>query len=281
MKKIYLLFHTFFLSVIVLGQVSNSEKTVSLNQEIYKIKNSTTFLQFLMNHAATFDDFDALYSIIEDKPCPEKFTYNLVNGDSSSFSKVNRAFLYLIVKNLANLSFNTGQLKINSYNDIVLIKPIKDPYSNFFDTYNFISNEIKNKINIRMDSFSSQQIYIYNDTSQYLNVKNNINCWINQLTFSREAIEKSFYVASLNDEKIKNLKIINQLEVLFVSENRTEENGFWYQINRQDEDFLKNDFGGSESAKKISRYISGSVFQDGIFIKLKEKYIWFDFGDWF
>ena len=262
-------------------QVNDLNNATSLINEISRINTSESFLQFLIRHEPTFEDFDSLYTILHNKPCPKNFTYNLVNGDGNIKYKVSTPFLLLVLKNIIRQSFDIDFSKIKSFEEFTQHKPFKDPYNSLRNSYYIINDQIKYKFSFKIGSIEAQQIILYCDTSEYINADNNIQSWIKQLQIDRETIDKSFYDIT-NFKNRNKSNVSHNLEILWINPTNIEwENDFWHQIDKQDEDFLKNDLGGSLIAKNISDYISGSVFHDGVFIKINNRYVWIDFFDWF
>ena len=270
MKKIILFLMLLSLDEMVISQVNNSDNSKLLKNEINQINNSESFLQFLINHAATYNDFDSLFSIIEGSPCPENFTYNLVNGDNSKSVKVSNGFLHLVGRNFLRVPFNIDQSQIKSIEELlpILYGEIKDPQTNFFNAYKKISADIENKILFNVDSFEVKTGLLYYDQIKYSFVKSNLQSWGKKLNFR----DKNLFKFNENND----LPIKNKLVVYNISENCIWENKFWNKINNQDEQFLKNDMGGSIIAENISRYISAQVFNDILFFKVNGKLVWID-----
>ena len=72
------------------------------------------------------------------------------------------------------------------------------------------------------------------------------------------------------------MPIKNKLVFYYIRENCIWENRFYKQIDNKDEQFLKNDMGGSVIAENISKYISAQVFGDIFFFKVNGKLVWID-----
>jgi len=251
---LFLLFSIAFETAIC--QVKNINRVDSLSHKIKQINNSESFLQFLTNHAATFEDFDSLYSIIENKPCPKNFTYNLVNGDSSQVIKVSKAFLYLVARNFLRPPFNIKQSQVKSIEDLFSIKnSLDDPYNNFLNSYKTISPDIKNQTSFKIDTIEIKSSIIYCDTNQYLFVKNNIISWVK--TYKNSDME------TLKSDENIDLPIKNKLVVLYINQK-----GRYY--------FLKEEMGGSVIVENIYSYISAQVFNDILFLNINNKFFWID-----
>ncbi len=255
------------------SKVENPESILKLlSDQIIQINNSESFLNFLINHAATYKDFDSLYSIIEGVPCPDNFTYNLINGDRNKTVKVSKAFLYLIQRNFGSQDFNLDESNLRSYNDFVraINGNIKDPYTNFYDSHKKISSEIKNKIRFNIDAIEIKSQAYYAKKNQYLYVRSNAKAWGKLDEINAEEL---FTMKDNTDFLIK-----DGLIIFSVRENSNDEKNFYNQISNQDEDFLKNDMGGSLIAENISHYISAQVFNDIGFFEVNGKIIWIDMG---
>lgn len=297
MKKITKLLFLIFISFVTTnckGNSNSSDKSATINcdsltREISQINNSSSFLQFLINHAATYEDFDSIYSIIEDKPCPKNFTYDLVNGDSSKSVLVNKAFLYLVFKNFYyRFDRDYSKTKVESYKDFMPIFSKDDPYNNLFNSYKIISTDIKDRIQFSIDSIKVDSYYFYKIANQDIIVKNNHQSWIKQIDFNRKTVESIYSILDYNlsvdkfTQSDTNLIYINTHLICYtINQNCIFENNFWHKIYTQDEDYLVNDMGGSIIAHNISDFISGSVFEDIIFININNRFIWINFFDWY
>lgn len=270
MKKTALVLIFISLTKLGISQINDSELSESLRDQISQINNSELFLQFLISHSATYKDFDSLYSIIEGSNCPKNFTYNLINGDSSKKVKVSNVLLYLIGRNFIRPPFDTDHARIKSVNDLMqtLNGDLKDPFTHWSQSYNKISGELKNKVLFKIDSIEIESALLNTENKQYLFLKNNVQSW--GKTFNPR--EKDLLKIEKNDDLPKK----NGLIIYYIKQNSVWENRFWNQIKNQDEEFLKNDFGGSLIAENISSYISAQVFNDIVFVELNSKLIWID-----
>ncbi|MBM3921104.1 MAG: hypothetical protein FJ347_07765 [Sphingomonadales bacterium] len=273
MKKTKLFFIFILLYNLVIGQSGNTTNSQMLTRQINQITNSESLLQFLINHAATYEDFDSLFSIIEQKPCPKNYTYNLVNGDSNIVMSVNKGFLYLVSRNFLQPSFDIDQREIKSLDDF--FKKIKDgrndPYTEWHYSYMKISNKIRDNIRFKLDSFEITSGLMYEKTPSKLTIKNNIKAWARILYSFKE---RSIF--EIDTDK----KSQRKRGFVFYTVNQTceWENRYWNQIKQQDDEFLKNDLGGSIIAQNISRYISAQVFGDIVFFEVNGKLVWIDVG---
>lgn len=265
MKKVT--FNLIFLlfTKLVIGQDIDSKNIELLTNEITQIKNSKSFVQFLTNHAATYKDFDSLLTILEGTACPENFTYNLINGDSNKVVNVNEGFLFLIGRNF--LQQNAMDKELRSINDYLtnLNTFLKDPFTNWSNSYQKILVEITNKIHFKIDSIKIEPILLsYNEKADYKQTNSNWKAWIKKLNFRA----KDLFEFNQNSK--------NELLIYIIRQEGEWGTQFQQQISDQDEDFLKNDLGGSIIAENISRYISAQVFGDIAFFEINGKLVWLD-----
>ena len=246
------------------------EKEKKLISEIHQINDAESYLLFLKNHAATYEDFDSLYTQLENKPCPKYFTYTLVHGDSSESQIVSKTFLYLVSRNFR--TFNIDESKYKSHADLPSFNSFK---MNFEDAYQKIKPVIKNKVKISSDSLAVDKLIIDTHCNGYILVKNNIRSWSKELYRMNRS-----QLRNLNLKVIENVFIdfaLNRpIELYTIKEIGSYENSIWNQIIRQDETFLEQDFGGTTIAKNISKYISAQVFNDIGFILINNKLVFID-----
>lgn len=253
--------------------IENNNVAEKLLNEIKQINNSESFVLFLLNHAATYEDFDSLYAVIENKPCPQNYTYKLVNGDSSVINNVGKSFLYLIDRNFFQ-GINVDKTKIKSISDISGIDCF---YNNLASCYAIIKPHIKNQLSFSIDSMEIKEVIINNHTNGYLTVKNNFKSWKNALMAIDIKERNSLSLKHIdNDKKNIDFKLARKLSIYYIKYKGIWENSFWNKITNQDESFLENDLGGSIIAKNISRYISAQVFGDIGFVFINNKIILID-----
>ena len=272
MKK--LTFNLIFLlfTKLVIGQGIDSKNIELLTNEITQIKNSESFVQFLTNHAATYKDFDSLLSILEGTPCPENFTYNLINGDSNKVVNVNEGFLFLVGRNFfqqnamdKELSSIKEQKTFINYLLTNLNTFLEDPFTNWYNSYQKILAEITNKIHFKIDSIKIEPILVsYNEKADYKQINSNWKAWIKKIDFRA----KDLFESNQNSK--------NELVTYIIRQEGEWETRFWEQIKDQDDGFLKNDLGGSIIAENISSYISAQVFKDIAFFEINGKLVWLD-----
>lgn len=252
------------------GQNNITHNVQLLSSQISQIKNSETFLQFLIDHAATYEDFDSLYSIIEGKSCPKNYTYNIVNGDSANLVSINKLYLYIIARNFFRPPYDMNQQKIRSMNGLIemFTGEIKDPFTNLYIAKQKISSQIKNNIKINIDSLEITTGVVHKGNMNNTIIKSNLRSWARTVDFRNKESSKFGFDNNLANK--------NGLLVYKIGQNCEWENRYWNQIKLQDENFLKNDLGGSVTAENISRYISAQVFNDIVFFEVNGKMIWID-----
>lgn len=252
-------------------KLNDVEISKILNQEIKAIHNAEDFVIFLTKHAANYEDFDSLYTIMENKPCPKNLSYDLVHGDGGKTLEVGNRFLYLIGRNFWP-KFDVNKDTIKTYN----YKPVSF-YDQFSDLYKIIKPDIENKIKFEINSFNIETVTFSNHSFGYSTVKNNFKSILEELNSDGRKKSKSFIMKFNKEvEADVDFKLNKALKIYKYNFNGPYEKSFWKQINNQDEDFLKNDLGGSIIAENISRYISAQVFGDIGFVYVNNKIIFID-----
>lgn len=251
----------------------NNEEIINvLTNEIKAIHTGEDFVLFLKKHAANYEDFDSLYTIMENKTCPPNFTYNLVHGDSSEKYEIGNRFLYLISRNFwPNFDQILNKTERRNYK-------AESFYNIFTNSYNIIKPNIKNKIKFNINPFSIESKLISNHTFGYSKVNNNLISILELIqNESKKNKSRNFKLKSTEEEDDKiDFKLKKGFKLYKVEYKGNFENGYWKDIKNQDENFLKNDLGGSVIAENISNYISAQVFGDIGFIYINNKIIFLD-----
>jgi hypothetical protein len=243
-----------------------------LKQEIKSIHNSETLFLFLMNHAATYQDFDSLYIKLENKPCPKDFTFDLVNGNAKKEVNVGKLFLYLITRNFQN-SFELPELRNES--DIKSGK-FDCFYNNFSSAYKIIRPNIKGQMIFSIDSISTDEIVIDVHRYGYISVKNNIKSIIRQMMIIYKNERINFFSQDEENKESVDFSLKQPLKIYRLSPTNLQEESIDNQISNQESNLFVSDLGGTIIAENVYSYISAQLFHDVGFVFINNKFIFLD-----
>jgi hypothetical protein len=233
------------------------EKLLEFESEIKSIKNSESLILFLVNHAPTFADFDSLYSIVDKKKCPNNFSYDLVNGDSSKLDSVYTGFLQLLSKSVI---VNPSKV-FEGIQDLKNVETFSSMQDNFSLAYKKIKKNIRNKINLKIDSFEIREIEFSNVNLSKSLIKNNLKTW------DFDGFSKTMQ----DDNNVKKSDFLTMVFIVDVLSKRIHD-----QVDLKNKSFLTKDLGGKITGKILSDYVRGAVFHDFMFVLINGRFVFFD-----
>lgn len=83
---------------------SNSE---FLKTRLSGMNDLHSFISFMSAHAASYSDFDSLYSLLQGEKCPVNFTFNLLHEKLPSYPlKINTEYLFFVYRNFESLQMS-------------------------------------------------------------------------------------------------------------------------------------------------------------------------------
>lgn len=238
-------------------RLTEDEDEYQLRRELSEINNSGSLVIYLREHAADYSDLDSLYVLLENKPCPKDFSYNLIHGKSSNNIEVSHPFFYILGRNI-HPSFKLNSENYKSIEDVDWTKfqLIKEN----FNYYNEIENENRNEYQFQLNPINIARAEFSCDIDNKIQVPNEISKWYELMdrNFALGKIYKNPEICESNDPL--------PYKIVFYSIN----------CEKPDREKLIYDLGSSQIAKNIVSYWGSQCFSDVLFIKINDRFVWFD-----
>jgi len=242
-------------------QVESSE-LYTLRKDIEQIHSFSSYLAFLAEHSPTFEDLDTLYTMLTKKPCPNGLTNSIVNGDSTIIASYPMDYLHFIFRNTI-YQFDLNQYKAEQIRSIPVFISLHDNIVSYPEKVNL---DLAEKTEKQFRDFAIEK-YSLVPNKKEITVGSNFKSWFiylhrNKLNYCRSnyasAPSLQFYIVNIysdEDYESKNYEELDRINTKFETE-----------------------FCTSNYSKNLYQYQKAQVFSDILFVKINNRWVFFDYS---